>query len=436
MYCFKSERLLLRRILLRFSKQCSRKIMFGILCLIFSKTQIYGQVQFKEDKHNFILNERWLNHLSVGFSINHTLLRGDAYGLSNIGVNKNLLILGQEHFDIGYGLRLAYQINPYLDLGLEYNHGSLSGVKELKTNRPYSIWGVDGNYSNINLNSRLYLSRIIRWTEQPKVLFYGDFAIGLTKSRGYIKNYMPTHTERILEFNSGFFTSLGMGLGFEFRLSKSVSLDFGTKLFYNNSDDLDGINKTIVSNSYNDAHWISHLGLNIDLSQPRDGYKTRKWNRFGLASEDYIKDDTWQDNLVVEEVYVVDTVYIEPNCPDCDLECEGLYSTSLFFTTSSKRVNTADKAKLNLALDYLKQYPKSIVLISGFADKHGRRNYNLTLSERRVNEIYAWFITHNIDGLRIRKNYYGEDALLFKEDSKNRRIDLNIIPFQAKHGID
>lgn len=437
MYCFKRGLLLLQRLFLRVAKKVGCTRIVWVLSFIIFQFNVIGQGQNVKPSNDLIFKSRWLNHISVGFSFNHTLLRGDAYGLSKAGVNKGLFVTEPDDFDLGYGLRLAYQANAYFDLGLEYNQGSLTGSKEWETNIPYAIWSVDGTYTNVNISSRLYLSKFFRQSLQPRVLFYGDLAFGIVKSKGYVKNITPSSYERILEYNSGYFTTIGAGAGIEYRFSKSLSIDLGTKLFYDNSDDLDGINEMVVYNAYHDTHWISHLGLNIDLSDPKADQITRKWHsrQSAFVLLDSTKNgftDT-SDSIDFEYVFITDTVYLyEDKTDDKFFECEGLYNASVFFNLSSQDVKVKDEEKLKEALDYLKKYPKSMLLISGFADKSGRRKFNLTLSEYRVNTVYNWFVKQGVNRLRVRMNHYGEDELIYNIDSKNRRVDIKVIPDVTK----
>lgn len=437
MYCFKNELLLLRKLLLRVIKgvNCTKVVL--ILSFVGFKFNVIGQRQTIKPNDDQIYKSGWLNHVSVGFSFNHTLLRGDAYGLSRIGVNKGLFVTEPDNFDLGYGLRFAYQVNSYFDLGLEYNQGSLTGSKEWETNIPYAIWSVDGAYSNVNIGSRLYLSKFFTRSIQPRVLFYGDLAFGIVKSKGYVKNITPSSSEHILEYNSGYFTTIGAGVGIEYRFSKLLSIDLGTKLFYDNSDDLDGINESIIYNAYHDTHWISHLGLNIDLSDPKANRTTRKWHLrqpvIVLFDSTNIVSTQNQDSINFEYVFIKDTVYLNRDKTDDWFSmCEGLYDTSVFFNTSSPEIKFKDEEKLIEALNYLINYPKSMLLISGFADKSGRRMFNLTLSEDRVNSVYNWFINKGVSRLRVRMNHYGEDELIYDIDSENRRVDIKVIPYVTK----
>lgn len=383
------------------------------------------------------LSQDWLSNISLGFSFNHSLLRGDAYGLSGIGVNRNSEIKEPDHIDWGFGFRLSYQVNKYVDFGLAYNRGDLTGVKRWETNIPYKVWSVDANYTNFNVESRLYLSKFIHRSKQPLVLVYGDVALGLTKSKGYVKNLTTEMEEKILSFNSDYFLCLGFGGGIEFRISKTLSIDLGTKLFYDYSDELDGLNEDVVYNTYNDAHWLSHLGINIDLSEAKPKKETRKWHRsqtFKLIDNEIVEER--DSSLYLIDHIVIDTIYIENDSIECDSKCETLFSNSLFFKLNSHKIEKEDVTHLKKALEYLKQFPKSILLISGFTDKNGQKAFNLSLSEYRVNSVYQWFLDQGINSLRIKKNHYGEDELIYDADNKNRRVDIEIIPYKPSNNTD
>lgn len=92
-----------------------------------------------------------------------------------------------------------------------------------------------------------------------------------------------------------------------------------------------------------------------------------------------------------------------------------------------------DKSKLDTpqalypVITQLKQYPQSKVILKGFTDAKGSAEYNLTLSEKRVNTIKRYLITQGVSAEQISSHYFGERSPLFDNSTaehrnKNRRV--------------
>jgi outer membrane protein OmpA-like peptidoglycan-associated protein len=80
---------------------------------------------------------------------------------------------------------------------------------------------------------------------------------------------------------------------------------------------------------------------------------------------------------------------------------------------------------------FLNEYPERQVLVEGFTDSVGSREYNMGLSERRANAVRTALVEREVDPGRIRIRGYGPDYPVASNDSEsgrqlNRRVEVII----------
>lgn len=81
--------------------------------------------------------------------------------------------------------------------------------------------------------------------------------------------------------------------------------------------------------------------------------------------------------------------------------------------------------------DFLNEYEDRQVLVEGFTDSTGSREYNMGLSERRANSVRLALIERGVDEDRIRIRGYGPDFPVASNDNEagrqlNRRVEVII----------
>lgn len=81
--------------------------------------------------------------------------------------------------------------------------------------------------------------------------------------------------------------------------------------------------------------------------------------------------------------------------------------------------------------DFLNEYEDRQVLVEGFTDSTGSRDYNMGLSERRANSVRLALIERGVDEGRIRIRGYGPDFPVASNDNEagrqlNRRVEVII----------
>ncbi len=81
--------------------------------------------------------------------------------------------------------------------------------------------------------------------------------------------------------------------------------------------------------------------------------------------------------------------------------------------------------------EFLNEYEERQVLVEGFTDSVGAREYNLGLSQRRANAVRTALVEQGVDPDRIRIRGYGPDFPVASNDSEsgrqlNRRVEVII----------
>lgn len=107
-----------------------------------------------------------------------------------------------------------------------------------------------------------------------------------------------------------------------------------------------------------------------------------------------------------------------------------LFNVNFDFDKSNIRVESYPI--LLHAIDVLKQYPDMKVVISGHTDSFGSDEYNIKLSQRRVNSVYDFLSERGIESSRISREAYGEKVPVRDNNSSlnrafNRRVEFKIV---------
>ncbi|MBN1403275.1 MAG: OmpA family protein [Opitutales bacterium] len=123
------------------------------------------------------------------------------------------------------------------------------------------------------------------------------------------------------------------------------------------------------------------------------------------------------------------------NMRDADFAGEGQRVENLFpniyFETDTAFVSAGERPKLAEVAEHLKQYPQDKLLVEGFCDWRGTREYNLALGDRRAISVKQYLQDLGIDPNRLNTLSHGDleadenvPADRMKED---RRASLVII---------
>jgi OOP family OmpA-OmpF porin len=212
------------------------------------------------------------------------------------------------------------------------------------------------------------------------------------------------------------------GLGIEWGISKSLSLK--TEAVYrtasnNKIDGNKGINENYkgVLGGNGDTYATFDLGVIWYFSK---GDKSKLCDRCPQGITEIVKTDT----IIIKEpieIVQLDTIQIEKPI-----------LIGVHFDFDKYDLRPESYPVLNHAVEILKKFSDIEVKIDGHTDSFGTNDYNIQLSERRVNTVYNYLVSKGISGDRIYKNWYGEERPLKDNDNPinrafNRRVEIKVL---------
>ena len=106
------------------------------------------------------------------------------------------------------------------------------------------------------------------------------------------------------------------------------------------------------------------------------------------------------------------------------------FSDITYFDFDSAELSADTRKVLNKAVDKFLTNRSVRVVIGGYADERGTREYNLALGHLRASAVADFMVAKGIDGSRIKKVSFGKEKPLLKGSneeawSKNRRVEIN-----------
>lgn len=107
-------------------------------------------------------------------------------------------------------------------------------------------------------------------------------------------------------------------------------------------------------------------------------------------------------------------------------------AVQIYFDFNKSAVKKSEEEKLKKLLEDLKSKKDYKLTLTGHTDSTGNDDYNLQLSQRRVDEVYDWLVENGMDTAIIARSYYGRAKPREKQEadeekkSKNRRVEITI----------
>jgi len=95
-----------------------------------------------------------------------------------------------------------------------------------------------------------------------------------------------------------------------------------------------------------------------------------------------------------------------------------------FFDSGSTNLNV--DVELERIGDVLVKYKKTFLSIEGHTDSSGSESYNQKISKLRAIAVQIFLVKKGVGSERARALGYGETNPIFKEDLKNRRVEIVI----------
>ncbi|OAD21414.1 protein containing Outer membrane protein, OmpA/MotB [Candidatus Thiomargarita nelsonii] len=104
----------------------------------------------------------------------------------------------------------------------------------------------------------------------------------------------------------------------------------------------------------------------------------------------------------------------------------------ILFTTNQNSLSSKSRQTLEKIIAYLKKSPETRIRVEGYTDSRGSKDYNYSLSKRRVKTIVSFFLEHGIAVNRIESASYGQYRLNncgnnYTVCAKNRRVEIWLI---------
>ncbi len=81
----------------------------------------------------------------------------------------------------------------------------------------------------------------------------------------------------------------------------------------------------------------------------------------------------------------------------------------VYFDFDSSALTNNAKEALDTQVKWLKKHEKVDVVVQGYCDERGTREYNLALGERRANAIKSYLVSNGIAANRISTISYGKE---------------------------
>ena len=81
----------------------------------------------------------------------------------------------------------------------------------------------------------------------------------------------------------------------------------------------------------------------------------------------------------------------------------------VFFAFDSSAISPDSAEILDTQVKWLKKHEKVNVIVQGYCDERGTREYNLALGERRANAVKQYLVSHGIAADRISTISYGKE---------------------------
>jgi len=185
---------------------------------------------------------------------------------------------------------------------------------------------------------------------------------------------------------------------------------------------------------------VERLPDGIDIGQVKSDpvtgayeFTLRPGARYGFRAEadGYLAEDENVDlNEVSASKTIEQTLYLAPIEKGV-----SIVFNNIFFDFDKDILKTASYPELERVLELLKSKKIDRIEISGHTDSMGPEAYNVSLSKKRANRVYNYFINKGIDKGRLEVVAHGETKPTHPNDTitnrkKNRRVEFKVLQVQ------
>ena len=121
-----------------------------------------------------------------------------------------------------------------------------------------------------------------------------------------------------------------------------------------------------------------------------------------------------------------------PKLTKTDEQKIGAYASTILFDLGKADLKSASKLTLNNVVIIMKNFPSEKFRIEGHSDNTFTKEYNLTLSRDRANNVKEYLIKNGISASRLSAEGFGEDKPIATNDNaegrqKNRRVEILLL---------
>ncbi|MEY4003886.1 MAG: hypothetical protein RIT07_1928, partial [Bacteroidota bacterium] len=105
-------------------------------------------------------------------------------------------------------------------------------------------------------------------------------------------------------------------------------------------------------------------------------------------------------------------------------------AVQIYFDFNKSNIKKSEVAKLEKLLEDLKSKREYKMMLTGHTDSTGNDDYNMQLSQRRVDEVYDWLMEKDVYTSVVGRVYFGRSKPREKNEgdeekkSKNRRVEI------------
>lgn len=306
-------------------------------------------------------------------------------------------------------LAVGYQMSSVWGLRLAVNGWQSRGGSDILKYDPYK-W----NYVAPKLDLTYDITNAIGGFKADRVVSLGIFA-GIGANIGFNNEEAADRKQSIMtSFPEGYNGPESMeylwdgtkprfmgniGVNLDFKVSKRVKL--GLEVSYNATTD--------HYNSKNapgkcDHYYNALAGVRVDLG------KTTKMKTVPNPIQTRVVEK-------IVEVVVHDTVYVEKKVA---VEPENI-RRDVFYNIRGSVISDQEMRKIDEVVAFMKKYPKSIVSVTGYADKGtGNPKINVGYSQKRADVVAATLKQKGISSERIIVSAKGDTEQPYAENDKNR----------------
>lgn len=108
---------------------------------------------------------------------------------------------------------------------------------------------------------------------------------------------------------------------------------------------------------------------------------------------------------------------------------ELTFASDVLFDTASATLKPGATLQLNRLADYMRDSPKTRIIVEGYTDNRGSADYNQELSERRAQSVASALTTQGVDADRVQTIGRGKEFPVASNatsvgQQQNRRVDI------------